>query len=103
MSLSNCKECIAAGCENAGKELKAPCFSYKPSKPVEELVLTELPKKKSDLVPTMNLRLMIKTESSCMLQQQFVDRNVINTDGTAGGARWVDIPKVNPDESYYIE
>ena len=126
MSLSNCKECTATDCVNAGTETKVPCFSCTASKPVEELKqfipthvslnddgmfhlggYIEPAQKKPDLVPTMNLRLLRykmfddeSTESAesqimCeVLQQQFLDRNVINQNGTAGGEQWIDVPIV---------
>ena len=59
--------------------------------------------KPEDLVPTMKLRwvytpcyetgsIVTPGNNYLKLQQWWLDRNVINSNGTAGGGRWVDIP-----------
>jgi hypothetical protein len=99
MSLADCSKCGQKECEHFGQERTTPCLSFidnqKPADKIEPPRAWPEPPKKEDLVPTMKLRLLQSNRNEInppVLQQWFLNRNVINPDGTAGGGHWVNVP-----------
>jgi hypothetical protein len=112
---SLCDSCVHWTCKSVNRvdecgryEQKfGPSFIEYSLSEIEEATTTGVNLKPEDLVPTMKLRWAIrkpKTGDSIpapiftspnqliIIQQWWLDRNVINPDGTAGGGRWVDVP-----------